>query len=73
MPNSQHREDFITIIAPTLAEVMQSYHTQGLSEKNYVIVHRPGQHSFTYVGEATTHLFDGLPMVAATFMRQIPA
>jgi len=73
MSQSSMREDFVTIIAPTLAEVMQSYHAQGLAAQNYVIIHRPGNHSFTYVGEATTCLFGGASMVAATFMRQIPA
>jgi len=73
MSQTYLKEDFITIIAPTLAKVMQSYHAQGLAAQNYVIIHRPGSHSFTYVDEGTTRLFDGTPMVAATFMRQIPA
>lgn len=68
-------EDFITIIAPTLAEVMDAYRAQGLAERQYAIVHRAGRHSFTLAGQSVpaTTLFEGAPMVAATFSRRIPA
>jgi len=64
-------EDFITIIAPTMADVMASYHAQGLAGRDYSIVHRAGRHSFTLAGAEAggTALFDGAPMVAATFAR----
>lgn len=64
-------QDFITIIAPTMADVMASYHAQGLAGRDYAIVHRAGRHSFTLAGagEGATALFDGAPMVAATFAR----
>lgn len=61
-------EDFITIIAPSMAEVMASFKSQGLAERDYSIVHRAGRHSFTMAdGEA---LFAGAQMVAATFSRR---
>lgn len=64
-------EDFITIIAPTLAEVMDSFRAQGLAAKHYTIVHRVGRHSFRVAGGSrTTTLFDGSPMIAATFARR---
>jgi hypothetical protein len=64
-------EDFITIIAPSMAEVMASFASQGLAERQYAIVHRGGQHSFTLAGGET--LFDGAKMVAATFARRAGA
>lgn len=64
-------EEFITIIAPTMAEVMASFKAQGLAEREYSIVHRGGRHSFTMAGGET--LFDGAPMVAATFARRAEA
>ncbi len=67
-------EDFITIIAPSMAEVMDSFRAQGLAAKHYTIIHRAGRHSFTMAGEGAAHvLFEGLPMVAATFMRPAQA
>lgn len=61
-------EDFITIIAPSMAEVMASFKSQGLAERDYAIVHRGGRHSFTMAGGQK--LFDGVQMVAATFARR---
>lgn len=61
-------EDFITIIAPSMAEVMASFATQGLAEQDYSIVHRAGKHSFTMA--SGQKLFDGTQMVAATFARR---
>lgn len=68
-------EDFITIIAPTMAEVMESFKAQGLAERDYAIVHRAGKHSFTLAGGGNpmTTLFDGAQMVAATFTRRGPS
>lgn len=61
-------EDFITIIAPSMAEVMASFKAQGLADRQYSIVHRAGKHSFTMAGGET--LFDGAQLVAATFSRR---
>ncbi len=61
-------EDFITIIAPSMAEVMASFKSQGLAERDYAIVHRGGRHSFTMAGGQK--LFEGAQMVAATFARR---
>lgn len=61
-------EDFITIIAPSMAEVMESFRSQGLAERDYSIVHRAGKHSFTMAGGKA--LFGGTQMVAATFSRR---
>ncbi|WP_196260364.1 hypothetical protein [Pelagibacterium limicola] len=64
-------EDFITIIAPSMAEVMESFAAQGLAEREYAIVHRGGKHSFTLAGGET--LFNGAKMIAATFARRAGA
>ncbi len=68
-------EDFITIIAPTMAEVMDAYRMQGLAEKHYAIIHRAGRHSFAFAGgdDQVTPMFDGEQMVAATFARRMPS
>ena len=66
--NDSPNEDFITIIAPSMAEVMASFKSQGLAERDYAIVHRGGRHSFTMAGGQT--LFEGAQMVAATFARR---
>ncbi|WP_127143807.1 hypothetical protein [Pelagibacterium montanilacus] len=66
-PRHPEDDDFITIIAPTLAEVMEGFKAQGLSARDYCIVHRAGRHSFTLAGGEP--LFEGTPMIAATFAR----
>lgn len=68
---SPGEEDFITIIAPSMAEVMASFAAQGLAERQYAIVHRGGRHSFTLAGGET--LFEGATMIAATFARRAGA
>lgn len=63
--------DYVTIIAGSMAEVMSQFKAQGLADKHYAIVHRVGQHRFTVAnGPETISLFDGAPMVAATFARR---
>lgn len=68
---SPGEEDFITIIAPSMAEVMAGFAAQGLAKRQYAIVHRGGRHSFTLAGGET--LFEGAQMVAATFARRVEA
>ncbi len=61
-------EDFITIIAPSMAEVMADFARLGLARRDYAIVHRGGRHRFTLAGSGA--LFEGADMIAATFMRR---
>ncbi|MDR3471042.1 MAG: hypothetical protein P4M09_05065 [Devosia sp.] len=70
---AQAEQEFVTIIAPSLTEVMNAYHARGLAEQNYTIVHRAGRHQFTLVSsvDQSTQLFDGEPMTAATFVRRV--
>lgn len=66
-------QEFVTIIAPSIAEVMNAFRTQGLAEQDYSIVHRAGRHQFTLVSgfEQSEALFEGETMTAATFARRV--
>lgn len=66
-------EEFVTIIAASMAEVMNAFRAQGLAAQEYSIVHRAGRHQFTLASgsEPSTQLFDGEPMIAATFVRRV--
>ena len=70
----QRDEEFVTIIAPSMTEVMNAFRAQGLAERDYSIVHRAGRHQFTLVSgvDRSEALFDGEPMTAATFARRVP-
>ena len=77
MTNTQNHaqgadQEFVTIIAPSFAEVMNAFRKQGLAEQDYAIVHRAGRHQFTLVSgfDQSQDLFDGEPMTAATFARR---
>lgn len=62
--------DFVTIVGTNIAEIMREFHAQGLSGRQYSIVHRIGHHRFTMVeDEKTKALFDGQSLLAATFAR----
>ena len=66
-----HRGDeFVTIIASTLGDVMQQYRARGLAAAGYAITGQVGRHQFSVAASAgSADLFDGVPMVAATFRR----
>ncbi|HEY8594113.1 MAG TPA: hypothetical protein VIL84_02620 [Devosiaceae bacterium] len=68
------REEFVTIIAPTAAEAMRQFRDQGLAALGYAIAGRIGRHRFSLSGNGDqTELFDGEAMIAATFVRRVPA
>lgn len=63
-------EEFLTIIAPTLSDVMRQYRSRGLSAAGYAITGQAGRHQFSVAGpDGNSELFGGTPMVAATFRR----
>ena len=66
-------QEFVTIIAPSIAEVMNAFRQQGLAEQDYSIVHRAGRHQFTLVSgfDKSRDLFEGETMTAATFARRV--
>ncbi len=69
-----HPEEYVTIIGPSMSEVMRQFQTQGLDAEGYTITGRIDRHRFE-MADATGvhHLFGGKPMLAATFMRRVAA
>lgn len=72
IPTTEHRDEYITIIAPTANEAMAQFKARGLGALGYTIAGRIGRHQFTLVGgEDTQELFSGAGMIAATFARKV--
>jgi hypothetical protein len=70
MQQSSDHDEFITIIGANMAEINAEFRAQGLSDRDFSIVHRIGRHRFTHVnGGGTQAMFEGQPMIAATFAR----
>ena len=66
------REEYLTIIAPTAGEAMAQFKARGLDAEGYSIAGKIGRHRFALVaGEATSELFSGGGMFAATFRRTV--
>lgn len=64
-------EEYVTIVAPTIAEVMQRFRDSDLAQRGFLIEGRVARHRFAYAGEATKEdLFNGELMTAATFVRR---
>ena len=70
--NDMHRDDeFVTIIGTDADEISRTFCAQGLADQEFSIVHRMGKHRFAFAdGEQAGALFDGRPLVAATFARR---
>lgn len=64
-------DEFVTIVGTDIAEITREFHAQGLSEKNFSIIHRVGHHRFTMAGsEGSESMFGGRALMAATFARR---
>ena len=73
-PHPTDSDDFITIIGATMAEITGAFREQGLAERQFTIVHRTGRHRFTRVTDGTSEpMFEGEPLIAATFARRAGA
>jgi hypothetical protein len=73
-PQQPNDDDFITIIGATMAEITGAFREQGLAERQFAIVHRTGRHRFTRVTDgASETMFEGEPLIAATFARRAGA
>lgn len=71
-PSISEREEYLTIIAPTAGEAMAQFKARGLDVQGYAIAGKIGRHQFSLVaGEASTELFAGNGMIAATFSRKV--
>ncbi|MBS7539101.1 hypothetical protein [Ancylobacter lacus] len=67
-------EEFVTIIGSTPEEISRAFQAQGLAEQHYAVVHRMGRHRFTMAdGAGNESLFEGRPLVAATYVRRRPS
>lgn len=76
MTNEQGRklDEYVTIIGPSMHEVMRQFHDQGLDAKGFAITGRIDRHRFEMAdADGVHHLFGGEPMLAATFMRRVAA
>lgn len=69
-PNTRDDDEFVTIIGRDAEEISKTFRTEGLAEQQFTIVHRIGRHRFAFAdGGPVGGLFDGRPMLAATFAR----
>lgn len=70
-------DDYVTIVAPSMAEVMGQFRARGLSAQGYKIAGRVCRHTFAFAGqtegndESSSEMFDGDLMMAATFVRSL--
>jgi len=70
--SDQPRDEFVTIIAPTMGAVMEQFKARGLASMGYAIVGRVGRHQFQLAdGPEPTDLFEGRQLLAATFHRSV--
>ncbi len=70
-PHETETDEFITVIGADMDEIHEAYRAQGLAERHYAIIHRTGRHRFSRVsGSGSETMFDGQPMIAATFWRR---
>lgn len=74
MPHTQTQDQYITIIARTVADAMRQFKARGLDQEGYAIVGPVDKHRFALAdGEnASTDMFEGAQMIAATFRRSTP-
>lgn len=70
---SEVREEYITIVARDMNDVMSQFQARGLDALGYAIVGRVGRHRFALAeGGDSSDMFKGEFMLAATFMRRVP-
>lgn len=72
MTSTSHAEDeYVTIIARSVADAMQQFKARGLDDQGYAIAGRVGRHQFAMVDQnGCNDLFDGDKLVAATWVRK---
>jgi len=70
--NRQNTQDeYITIIARTVADAMRQFKAKGLDQLGFAIVGPVDKHQFSLADGTDTarDMFEGAPMIAATFKR----
>ena len=80
LSTSQYQDDdYVTIVAPSIVEVMDKFRSSGMAAKGYKIAGRVCRHTFAFAGrsssneDASAEMFDGDRMMAATFVRPTPS
>ena len=69
--HAQRDDEYITIIAPSVREAMRQFKERGLDVLGYAIVGKVVRQQFSLVGgEGTSDMFEGAPMVSATWRRK---
>jgi len=72
--NRQNTQDeYITIIARTVADAMRQFKAKGLDKLGFSIVGPVDKHQFSLAdgNDIATDMFEGNPMIAATFRRSL--
>lgn len=68
---TQRDDEFVTIIGCDADEISRTFRAEGLADQEFAVVHRMGRHRFAFAnGEQAGALFDGRPLIAATFARR---
>lgn len=69
--SQQQLADRITIIAPSVKEVMMQFKLRGLDVLGYAIADKIVRQEFSLVGNSKSEqMFDGEPMFSATWVRK---
>jgi hypothetical protein len=72
MTNTEIRDEdeFVTIVGRDAEEISKTFRSEGLADQQFTIVHRIGRHRFAFAnGGLSGGMFDGRPLVAATYAR----
>lgn len=68
---SEARNEYVTIVATTMDELMQQFRVRGLGALGFTIMGEVGLHHFALAEHGSAReLFDGERMLAATFCRK---
>ena len=73
------KDEYVTIIAPSLRAVMGQFRARGLGAQGFTITGPAARHKFAFAGGHMAReakrgpMFDGVAMVAATFKRVVSA
>lgn len=67
-------DEFVTIIGASMADIANAVSAQGLATREFAILHKIERHRFTVVKDgAAQSMFEGQPLLAATFARRAGA
>ncbi|MDF2998487.1 MAG: hypothetical protein K0R27_4124 [Xanthobacteraceae bacterium] len=68
---ARDEDEFVTIIGRDAEEISKTFRAEGLADQQFTIVHRIGRHRFAFAdGGPNGGMFDGRPVLAATYARR---